>query len=55
MREGLIVIPATSRPERLAENLGALDVVLDEEDMAAIRALDRGERLVDPAHAPAWD
>ncbi len=36
MREGLIVIPATSRPERLAENLGALDVILDEEDIAAI-------------------
>jgi 2,5-diketo-D-gluconate reductase B len=55
MQEGLVVIPATSRPERLAENLGALDVRLDEEDMAAIRALDRSERLVDPAHAPAWD
>ncbi len=52
---GLIVIPATSRPERLAENLGALDVILDEEDIAAIRALDRGERLVNPASAPAWD
>ncbi len=55
MREGLIVIPATSRPERLAENLGALDVILDEEDIAAIRALDRGERLVNPASAPAWE
>ncbi len=55
MREGMIVIPATSRIDRLAENFGALDVVLDEEDMAAIRALDRGERLVNPATAPAWD
>ena len=55
MREGLIVIPATSRAERLAENLGSLDIQLDEEDMTAIRALDRGERLVNPATAPAWD
>ena len=55
MQEGLIVIPATSRPERLRENFGALDVKLDDEDMAAIRALDRGERMVNPATAPAWD
>jgi 2,5-diketo-D-gluconate reductase B len=55
MREGLIVIPATSRSDRMAENLGALSVVLDEEDMTAIRALDRGERLVNPATAPEWD
>jgi 2,5-diketo-D-gluconate reductase B len=55
MQEGLIVIPATSRPERLAENFGALDVTLDADDLASIRALERAERLVDPATAPDWD
>jgi 2,5-diketo-D-gluconate reductase B len=55
MQEGVIVIPATSRSERLAENLGALDLTLDNDDLAAIRALEGGERLVNPATAPDWD
>lgn len=55
MQEGLIVIPATSRPDRLAENLAALTLTLDEAEMAEIRQLDRNERMIDPATAPAWD
>lgn len=55
MAEGHIVIPSSSNPARIAENYGALTVELDERDMEAMRALDRGERLVDGGFAPDWD
>jgi 2,5-diketo-D-gluconate reductase B len=55
MQEGLIVIPASSRRENLEENRGALKLQLSEEDSAAIRALDRGERMINPAAPPKWD
>ena len=34
--EGVIAIPKTSRPDRVAENLGALDIELTSEDLADI-------------------
>jgi 2,5-diketo-D-gluconate reductase B len=49
------VIPSSTRRENLAGNLAASRLVLSREDMAAIDALDRGERLVDPDFAPDWD
>jgi 2,5-diketo-D-gluconate reductase B len=55
MQEGLIVIPASTRKEKLEENLRALDVRLDTGEMNEIRALDRGERMINPAVPPAWD
>lgn len=55
MAEGHIVIPASSNPERLRQNMAATTVTLDAEDIAAIRQLDRGERMIDPDKAPAWD
>jgi len=50
---GLIAIPKTVRPERLKENIGALDFRLDEDDMRSIEALDstRGRIGPDPATA----
>jgi len=39
----LIVIPKSVRPERLRENLDVFDFRLDEEDLAAIAALDKAE------------
>jgi sulfoxide reductase heme-binding subunit YedZ len=39
------VIPKTSRPERLRENLTACDVLLSSEQMQAISSLDRGRRF----------
>jgi 2,5-diketo-D-gluconate reductase A len=38
---GLVVIPKSSRPERIRENLDVLDFRLDDEDVARIAALDR--------------
>ncbi|MDO5614021.1 MAG: aldo/keto reductase [Paracoccus sp. (in: a-proteobacteria)] len=44
VQNGLSVIPKSERPERLRENLAALDLVLSDEDMAALNALDSGHR-----------
>ena len=55
MGEGHIVIPASSNRERLERNFAAGRVTLDESEMDEIRALDRGERFIDPDKAPAWD
>jgi diketogulonate reductase-like aldo/keto reductase len=53
---GLIVIPRTSKRERLAENLDVFDFALSEAEMAKIAALRRPDgRVVNPPHAPKWD
>ena len=48
MQRGTAVIPKTSRPERLRENLAASEFTLPAEQMQAITALDRGRRFNDP-------
>ena len=35
-QEGVVVIPKSSRPERIRENLGALEVRLDEADLSEL-------------------
>ncbi|MBA1203296.1 2,5-didehydrogluconate reductase DkgB [Pseudomonas capeferrum] len=56
MQLGHAVIPSSTRRENLASNLQATALRLSDEDMAQITALDRGDRLCDPASlAPAWD
>jgi 2,5-diketo-D-gluconate reductase B len=55
MAKGYAVIPSSTRRENLAANLGALALRLSSEDIAAIDALERGERLVSPDFGPAWD
>lgn len=53
---GYAVIPSSTKRENLASNLQALDLRLDAEDMQAIAALERNERLVSPQDlAPEWD
>ncbi|WP_102958483.1 aldo/keto reductase [Mangrovicella endophytica] len=55
-QDGVVAIPRTSKPERLAENLGVFDFQLDDEERQAITALtQRRERLVNPDFAPHWD
>ncbi len=50
LAEGIIVFPKTTRPERMRENLGALDVRLGADEVAAIAGVDQGRRLAtDPA------
>ena len=55
MAKGHAVIPSSTRRANLAGNLQAPQLVLDAADIAAIDALERGERLVNPQFAPAWD
>ena len=56
MQLGHSVIPSSTRSENLASNLEARKLKLGEDEMARIAALDRNERVTDPAGlAPAWD
>jgi len=48
IQRGTAVVPKTSRPERLAENLALFDFELSAEEMGAISALDCGRRFNDP-------
>lgn len=54
-QDGVVAIPGTSRVERVHENLEVLDFTLTADEMTAIGALARGQRIVDPPHAPSWD
>jgi len=55
LAQGHTVIPSSTRREHLAANLAARALVLSAADLAAIDALDRGERLVSPDFGPQWD
>jgi 2,5-diketo-D-gluconate reductase B len=55
LHKGTIVIPASSRREHLEANWRAADVRLSTDEIEAIDALDRGQRLVDPEKSPEWD
>jgi len=55
LAKGYAVIPSSTRREHLAGNLAAARLALDAGELAALDALDRGERLVNPDFAPAWD
>ncbi len=54
-QEGVVAIPGAQNVEQLRENLKVLEVALTTEEMAAISALARGTRIVNPPHSPAWD
>ena len=55
-QNGIIAIPRTSNPERLAENLSINDFELTVEEMAAISDLrNAGHRICDFEFSPVWD
>ena len=54
-QERVVAIPGVQNVEQLRENLKVLDVALTKDEMAAISALARGTRIVDPPHGPKWD
>ena len=48
VQEGLIVLPKSTNPERIAGNIEVFDFELNEEEMERIRALDTGKGSHDP-------
>ena len=56
VQQGAIVIPRTSRVERLSENMDIFDFALTPEEMEQIRGLARPDgRVVNASFAPKWD
>jgi 2,5-diketo-D-gluconate reductase B len=58
VQQGIVVVPRTSRLERLSENLAIFDFELSESEMAEIaRLAHRDGRIVDYAYSgsPQWD
>lgn len=56
VQQGIIVIPRTSRVERLSENSEIFDFALSKAEMAEIQVLARPEgRGLNPSWAPDWD
>ena len=53
-QENLVAIPKSGRPEGQRENLAAAALRLDAGDLAAIAALPKDRRLVNPEFAPDW-
>ncbi|WP_108820475.1 aldo/keto reductase [Pseudovibrio sp. Alg231-02] len=46
IQNGVIVVPKSGNPERLAQNLAALECDLDEHDMSRIAHLDKNHRFI---------
>lgn len=55
MHEGHVTLSTTIDPGEMEGNLGAANVALDSEDMAALRTLDMGKRIVDTPYFPIFD
>lgn len=55
LAEGYVVIPSSARKERIITNLKAGDIRLTPEEMARIRTLEKGLRLVNGDWCPVWD
>src|SRR3954452_1499219 len=54
-QDDVVAIPKASRRESQKANLEALHIGLDDEDRAAIAALPKNKRFVNPGFAPEWD
>ena len=56
VQQGLVVIPRTSKAERLKENIEVFDFELTPAEMKDIHALgSRASRIVDWSYSPDWD
>ena len=56
VQQGIVVIPRSSNPQRLAENMAVFDFALSDAEMAEIAGRKRPDsRGVNPPHAPKWD
>jgi 2,5-diketo-D-gluconate reductase A len=50
-----VILVQTSKPERLSENINFFDIVLTEDEIKEIDALECGYRLFDPAYINGFD
>ena len=56
VQQGIIPIPRTAKPDRLAANLAVFNFNLSDAEMSEIARLKQaGLRVVSPPHAPRWD
>lgn len=55
LQRGVSPIPRSSSEERIRANADVYDFALTDDEIARIDGLARGERLIDPGFAPAWD
>jgi diketogulonate reductase-like aldo/keto reductase len=56
VQQGIVVIPRTSRVERLEENFSLFDFELSDAEMCEIARMARpGGRIVDWTWSPNWD
>jgi len=55
LHEGHVVIPSSAKPKRIAQNFAAKDIALDPADVARLRAMDEGRRLINGPWCPVWD
>jgi diketogulonate reductase-like aldo/keto reductase len=55
VQQGVVVIPRTSKAERLKENIALFDFELTAAEMKEVAGLARGGRIVNWAYAPKWD
>jgi 2,5-diketo-D-gluconate reductase B len=53
-QDGVAMVPKAAAPQRQKENLGALDLRLDAADLAALAALPKDRRFVNPGFGPDW-
>jgi diketogulonate reductase-like aldo/keto reductase len=55
-QKGVVAIPRSSNPARIAQNLHVFDFALEADEMAAIDALRaRQHRICDFEFSPEWD
>ena len=55
VQQGVVVIPRTSKAERLKENIALFGFELTDAEMKEIAGLARGGRIVDWSYSPKWD
>lgn len=55
LAKGYVVIPSAGSPDRIAENLAAVELDLSDVQVAEIDQLDRNMRLVNGSWCPVWD
>ena len=55
LHEGHFAIPTSSNRDRIASNFAATQIKLSDEEMARLRQLERGMRIVNGNWCPVWD